>query len=118
MNIQRTPEPGSENAPTLQPEPASNSVHTKKPTRIGSAWVAVMVAVVLGICLIDFIVQNTRSVKVEFFGATGHIPVAVALLAAAVAGAVVVLVVGIARTTQLHLSHHRRTHLAQPRETS
>jgi uncharacterized integral membrane protein len=67
----------------------------------------VAVATVLGVALIDFIVQNTRRTKVEFFGASGHIPVAVALLAAAVIGAVVVLAVGMARTTQLRLQARR-----------
>ena len=55
-------------------------------TRIGGVWVAVAVAVVLGVALVDFIVQNTRSVRVEFFGAHGQMPVAVALLGAALAG--------------------------------
>jgi uncharacterized integral membrane protein len=76
-------------------------------TRIGRAWVAVAVAAVFGVALIDFIVQNTRSVRIEFFSATGHIPVAVALLGAALAGAVLVLTVGIARTTQLRIANRR-----------
>ena len=76
-------------------------------TRIGGAWVAVAVAVVLGIALIDFIVQNTRSVRVEFFGANGQMPVAVALLGAALVGAFLVLAVGIARTTQLRIATRR-----------
>jgi uncharacterized integral membrane protein len=76
-------------------------------TRIGNAWVAVAVAAVFGVALIDFIVQNTRSVRIEFFSATGHMPVAVALLGAALAGAVLVLTVGIARTTQLRIANRR-----------
>jgi uncharacterized integral membrane protein len=83
-------------------------------TRIGSVWMAVAVAVVLGVALIDFIVQNTRSVRVEFFSATGQIPVAVALLAAAVAGALVVLVAGVARTTQLRFSRRRERQSVSP----
>jgi uncharacterized integral membrane protein len=76
-------------------------------TRIGNAWVAVVVAAIFGVALIDFIVQNTRSVRIEFFSASGHIPVAVALLGAALAGAVLVLTVGIARTTQLRIANRR-----------
>jgi uncharacterized integral membrane protein len=76
-------------------------------TRIGNAWVAVVVAAIFGVALIDFIVQNTRSVRIEFFSATGHMPVAVALLGAALAGAVLVLTVGIARTTQLRIANRR-----------
>lgn len=76
-------------------------------TRIGRAWVGVAVAAVLGVALVDFIVQNTRSVRVEFFGASGKMPVAVALLGAALAGAFLVLAVGIARTTQLRIANRR-----------
>ena len=76
-------------------------------TRIGGAWVAVIIAVVLGGALIDFIVQNTRSVRIEFFSASGEMPVAVAILGAALVGAFLVLAVGIARTTQLRIANRR-----------
>jgi lipopolysaccharide assembly protein A len=76
-------------------------------TRIGRAWVAVGVAAVLGVALVDFIVQNTRSVRIEFFSVSGQIPVAVALLGAALVGAFIVLTVGIARTTQLRIATRR-----------
>jgi uncharacterized integral membrane protein len=85
-------------------QPSGDGIHH---TRIGNAWVAVTVAAVLGVALIDFIVQNTRSVKIEFFSASGHMPVAVALLGAALAGALLVLTVGIARTTQLRIANRR-----------
>jgi uncharacterized integral membrane protein len=86
-------------------------------TRIKGAWVAVGVAVVLGAALVDFIVQNTRSVKIEFFSASGHIPVAVALLVAALAGAFIVLAVGVARTTQLRLANRRSKKLQKRTES-
>jgi uncharacterized integral membrane protein len=76
-------------------------------TRIGRAWVGVGLTALLGVALVDFIVQNTRSVRVEFFSASGHMPVAVALLGAALAGAFLVLAVGIARTTQLRIANRR-----------
>jgi uncharacterized integral membrane protein len=76
-------------------------------TRIGRAWMAVIVAAILGVALVDFIVQNTRSVRVEFFGASGQMPVAVALIGAALVGAFLVLAVGIARTTQLRFATRR-----------
>ena len=83
-------------------------------TRIGGVWADVAIAAVLGVALIDFIVQNTRSVRVEFFGANGQMPVAVALIGAALAGAFLVLAVGIARTTQLRLAARRQTKQAEP----
>ena len=86
-------------------------------TRISGAWVAVAVAVVLGAALVDFIVQNTRSVRIEFFAANGQMPVAVALLGAALAGAFLVLAVGIARTTQLRLANRRGKKLQKQTES-
>jgi|SRR6185437_15079091 len=76
-------------------------------TRIGRAWYAVIVAAVLGVALVDFIVQNTRSVRIEFFSADGQLPVAVALIGAALVGAFIVLAVGVARTTQLRIANRR-----------
>jgi uncharacterized integral membrane protein len=64
-------------------------------------WVSLVVGLVLGIALVDFLVQNSHSARIEFFSASGRVPLSVALLAAALAGAAVVLVVGIARMVQL-----------------
>lgn len=77
-------------------------------TRTSAAWVAVGVAILFGVALIDFIVQNTRHVKIEFFAVSGRIPVAVALLAAALSGAIVVVAIGIGRVAQLRLNMRRQ----------
>jgi uncharacterized integral membrane protein len=77
-------------------------------TRTSAAWAAVTVAVLLGVALIDFIAQNTRDVRIEFFSTSGRIPIAVALLAAALAGAIVVLAIGVGRVTQLRLTMRRQ----------
>jgi uncharacterized integral membrane protein len=71
------------------------------PTRTSWTWIALIVGVVLGIALVDFLVQNTRSTEIEFFSASGHVPLTAALLVAALAGATLVLVVGGVRMIQL-----------------
>jgi uncharacterized integral membrane protein len=71
------------------------------PTRMSWTWVILVVGVVLGIALVDFLVQNTRSAEIEFFSVSGRVPLTAALLVAALAGASVVLVVGVARMFQL-----------------
>ncbi|HTT59565.1 MAG TPA: lipopolysaccharide assembly protein LapA domain-containing protein, partial [Acidimicrobiales bacterium] len=86
---------------------APSDQHAVGHTRTSAAWVATVVVVLFLVALIDFIAQNTRHVRVEFFGLHGAIPVAVALLAAAVAGAIVVLAIGVARVAQLRLSMRR-----------
>lgn len=84
-------------------------------TRTSAAWVGVVVAIIFGIALIDFIAQNTRDVRIDFFAASTRMPVAVALLIAALAGAIVVVAVGVARVAQLRLTmrRQRRRHEAE-----
>jgi uncharacterized integral membrane protein len=84
-------------------------------TRISAAWVSVVVAIIFGVALIDFIAQNTRDVRIDFFSVSGRMPVAVALLVAALAGAIVVVAVGIGRVAQLRITmrRQRRRHDAE-----
>lgn len=77
-------------------------------TRTSAAWAGVVVAVLFGVALIVFIAQNTSDVRIKFFSASGHLPIAVALLAAAMAGAIVVVAVGVGRVVQLRLNLRRQ----------
>ena len=70
-------------------------------TRTGRVWAALIPALLFLILLIIFIAENGQRVQVKFFGATGHVSLALALLIAAVAGAVIVLLIGGARIVQL-----------------
>jgi uncharacterized integral membrane protein len=56
---------------------------------------------VILILLLVFILENTQRVSVSYFGASGHLPLGVALLLAAVAGALIVGIAGSARILQL-----------------
>jgi uncharacterized integral membrane protein len=76
-------------------------------TRTGRVWVALVPALVFLVLLIVFIAENGQHVEVKFFGASGHISLALALLIAAVAGAAVVLLIGGARILQLRLAAWR-----------
>jgi uncharacterized integral membrane protein len=81
--------------PGSAPEGSDKGKRTSNPR-----WGAIAVTVVIGVSLIDFIVQNTRSVRIEFFSASGQMPVAVALLASALAGAFVVAAIVASRTAR------------------
>jgi lipopolysaccharide assembly protein A len=59
------------------------------------AGAAVLIVVMI------FIIQNAHAVNISFLGAHLHLSLAVALLLAAVAGAVVMAAAGTARITQL-----------------
>ena len=70
-------------------------------TRAGRAWVGIAVGlVVLGLLLV-FVFQNLHGTTIQFFTAKGSLPVALALIFAAIAGAAVVLLVGSVRIIQL-----------------
>jgi uncharacterized integral membrane protein len=78
-----------------------------KRTRTSSTLVAVTIALIFLVLLIIFIAQNDRKVPLHFLGASGSVSEALALIAAAVAGGVLVLAVGVARVLQLRVGARR-----------
>jgi uncharacterized integral membrane protein len=89
--------------------PASATDNRIPHTRTGTAWFAVCSAALLCVMLIVFMAQNTRSVEVTFLWTHTSLPVALALLIAAVAATILAVVIGTARIAQLrHL--YRRGH--------
>jgi lipopolysaccharide assembly protein A len=79
-------------------------------TRTGAAFKALIAGAIVLILLLVFILENTQSVKIRYFGASGNLPLGVALLIAAVGGALLVGIVGVARILQLrrHVKRRRR----------
>ena len=94
--------PGAE--PTVGPGPDDGPVPPAKVparTRVSGIWVASIAAVVVLLLLLIFILQNGDRVKINVFGANPTLPLGVALLLAAVLGALLVALVGAARVVQL-----------------
>src|SRR5690242_5861958 len=89
--------PGEARAPV--DSPAANTRLAS--TRAGRAWGRLLPALFLLAILLVFILQNLHRAKVSFLGVSGTMPLAVALLAAAVIGALFVLAVGSVRIVQL-----------------
>jgi uncharacterized integral membrane protein len=85
-------------------------------TRTGAAWFGICAAALVTVVLIVFMLQNTSSVQVNFLWMHGNVPLALALLIAAVGSAIVTMVVGVARITQLRRLS-RRQRLADGRTT-
>jgi uncharacterized integral membrane protein len=83
--------------------------HAQKPprTRTSAMFQALIAGAVILVFLLIFILENTEDVKINFLGAKGHLSLGVALLLAAVGGALIVAVVGAARIGQLRV-HQRR----------
>ncbi|WP_435061488.1 lipopolysaccharide assembly protein LapA domain-containing protein [Amycolatopsis thermoflava] len=85
--------------PVTEPAPAK-PVKIKR-TRVSGTWVAIIVALIILVFLLIFILQNLDSTTVAFLGMEGSMPLAVAMLFSAIAGAVLVALVGGARIFQL-----------------
>jgi len=72
---------------------------------------------VLAVVLI-FIIQNADAVSISFLGAHLHLSLAVALLLAAVAGALIMAAAGTARITQLRQTMRRDRRKADARQAA
>ena len=85
------------------PEPslAVNGRDPLRRTRSSSLWTGLIVFAVVLVLLCIFIVQNTQSVRISYFGATGELSLAVAMLLAAVAGVLLTAIAGSLRIWQL-----------------
>ena len=87
---------------SARPPPAPPA--RRRPTRIASIRMALVAGIGALILLVIFIVQNSHTVHVTLFGAHASVSLAVALLIAAIAGALVMAAAGTARITQLRRS--------------
>ena len=70
-------------------------------TRLSAAFVGAVAGLLVLVFLLIFILENTESVTVNFLGASGRLGLGIALLVAAVAGALIVAILGVARIAQL-----------------
>jgi len=84
-------------APAAPRAPARRRMQTK----ISSMRVALIAGTAVLIVVLIFIIQNAHAVSISFLGAHLHLSLAVALLLAAIAGALVMAAAGTARITQL-----------------
>ena len=95
---------GSAPPPPAAPQaPRAGRLHT----RISGLRTGLIAGFAVLIVVMIFIIQNTHAVNISFLGAHLHLSLAVALLLAAIAGALVMAAAGTARITQLR-QHMRR----------
>jgi lipopolysaccharide assembly protein A len=121
MPAQTSPPPGA--ARPLPPPSANGSApgppgaaRPHRPilrTRISGIRTALIAGVLALIVLVIFIAQNAQAVKLSFLGAQVRLSVGVALLLAAIAGALLMAAAGTARITQPRRAIHR-TRRGQP----
>jgi uncharacterized integral membrane protein len=87
----------------------AHSGHQTERTRISTAWVGAIAGALVLILLLVFILQNTRTVRVSYFTATGSMPLCIALLLAAIAGLLLAGGVAALRIWQLRHRLTRKT---------
>ncbi len=101
-DLHQTRNPQAEVPSSSADIPAVASPRSRVPrTRTGAAWFGICVAALLFVVLIVFMLQNTRGVQVSFLWMHGNLPLALALLVAGVGTAILTMVIGAARITQL-----------------
>ena len=99
-----TPDDGTTTSATGGTATTQESGRTQDPlrgSRTSGLWVAVVLSGIILVLLIIFIAQNTDPVSIRFLGWEGETPLAVALLAATVAGLFLATVAGSLRILQL-----------------
>lgn len=77
------------------------SQHTIQPTRTSMVWTMVGIGMFLLVAILVFILQNPQRARMRFLMVEGTLPLGVALMFAALLGALLVLVAGTARVLQL-----------------
>lgn len=75
-----------------------------KSSRSGALYFGLIVAALLSVVVLIFILQNSDSTTIRFFGFEGEFPIGVAMLLAAVTGILIVAVPGSVRILQLRRS--------------
>jgi lipopolysaccharide assembly protein A len=106
-------------APAAAPTPATPTQATPTPrrgslgSRIGTARTTLIAGALVLIVVLIFIIENAHAVTITFFGAHLRISLAVALLLAAIAGALIMAAAGTARITQLRMTMRRNRRAPQ-----
>jgi lipopolysaccharide assembly protein A len=96
------PSPNGSAPPSQPAQPAQAAPRRRgMGTRISGVHAGLIVGMVVLIVVLIFIIQNAHTVSISFLGAHLHLSLAVALLLAAIAGALVMAAAGTARITQL-----------------
>src|ERR1700694_3387006 len=93
--------PSSSDVPPGEPYPGEHR------SRLSGAWTALVIGVVALLVILVFILQNLQSVELHFLAFHGQLPLAIALLFAAILGAIIVLTFGGGRILQLRLVARR-----------
>jgi len=111
--------PATPKEPVARPLPTSGTpVSEVKFTRAAALWSSLIFGLLVLTVLLIFIAQNTESASFAFLGWHWTLPLGVAILMAAVGGALITVLVGAARIIQLRRAAKKNFKAAQFSRTS
>lgn len=99
-------QPSEEAQPDAGGQPAWKQVRAPR-TRAGTLWATLILGLVILIAILIFIFQNLQDARISFVTLHGRFPLGLALLFAAVLGALLAVCVGVVRMVQLRLLARR-----------
>jgi uncharacterized integral membrane protein len=104
------PVPARDVTPAAPPggEASSAGVETVRHARLNALWGTIAVTALVAAVLLVFVAQNNQPVDIGFFGARGQVPLGVALLLAAIGGALLVVVISSGRVLWQRRALRRR----------
>ncbi|GHC99426.1 LapA family protein [Zhihengliuella salsuginis] len=106
--------PEVELAPTKQETPASEDYQDRMTTtRSGAIWTTTIFSLLVLILLIIFIAQNQDTTTLRYFAWEGTVNVGLTVLAAAVAGGIIVALAGAGRIIALKAQKRRQRKAAK-----
>ncbi len=101
----------TQNAPKATPSAApQNEQHSPQPapkSRMAVVWASLIVGAILLILLLVFVIQNNVSTQFEYFTWQFNLPLGVAMLLAAIAGALIMALAGSVRMIQMGWELHK-----------
>lgn len=96
------PSPGP--AQPAREAPAERTAPAEVPAgggRTAGLWISLILGAIVLVLLLIFVIQNSQKASFEYFTATFDLPLGVAMLLAAIAGALVMALVGSVRMVQM-----------------
>lgn len=104
------PVTGAEPVAGVQPAAAGQPTGRQRGaprTRAGTLWATLIFGLVILVAILIFIFQNLKDARISFVTLHGRFPLGLALLFAAVLGALLAVCVGVVRMVQLRLLARR-----------
>ncbi|MDN6329500.1 MAG: lipopolysaccharide assembly protein LapA domain-containing protein [Brachybacterium sp.] len=97
--------PAQESQPVQETRPAPEPQPVEEPMASGGKtagmWIGLILGAIILVLLLIFVIQNNVTAGFQYFGAEFDLPLGVAMLLAAIAGALVMALVGSVRMIQM-----------------